>query len=393
MRTYIVALGCIVLLGACSEEYFPNAPKMAAGKIAVEKFTPDSDTNYDPFKGMDRKARFEAIGGAEGATAYYELITVQLAQALQDKKAREILHANIPEWEKGEAKIAQVAAVNPELLRALSRDFKAEVDQKGISNQLSKRIHASQSDEKAMLEVVEAMFDLEVNLVNPPDSKWDGDSPIPVFYIPVEQGATVISGVDVALNAVTLDAELETPPYSLLQINFDEDTLVPDIHGASTTGINWMREIEDLLNPVSTAWAHAPHDHGNGYCLHTNIIQPVKKIKIRKDHEPGWNKPEIWLIVKYSHSQLWQEEIELPKVDKENKWYSDYASKRTKHGTCGERIRYFHVIEEDVGWNDNVCRWDDVWVNASDTELTPGDADDDDKDAWLVVRRTTEDSD
>ena len=38
---------------------------------------------------------------------------------------------------------------------------------------------------------------------------------------------------------------------------------------------------------------------------------------------------------------------------------------------------------------DNVCRWDDVW-SASDITLSPDDADDNDKDTWLAIRRTTE---
>lgn len=132
-RNFVLAVfATAVILWGCSEEYSPDSPETpqsAAGKIAAEGFRVDRERDYDPFMDMDRRARFEALGGVEGATAYYELIVIQLAQALQDKRAREITHANTPEREKSEAKLAKMAIDNADLLRALSMDFKAEVDQ------------------------------------------------------------------------------------------------------------------------------------------------------------------------------------------------------------------------------------------------------------------------
>lgn len=167
MLRYIVTLALVGVLWGCSEQHSVDSPEPVAGsKLAVKSFTLVEGHDYDPFKDLKEEVRIEALGGITGATDYYKLIIGQMAQAMQDKKVREILRKNVPSWEKGEVKISELSVDYPYLLTALARNFKANIQDQKMLDRLARITQQTQFDEKALLQVVGAMFDLEVTLVN-----------------------------------------------------------------------------------------------------------------------------------------------------------------------------------------------------------------------------------
>ena len=302
-----------------------------------------------------------------------------LARTMNDEKARHILQKVVPKWDKGEVELAQIAVEYPHLLMTLSAGFREAVDNKAIGDELSQRTQKSPFDGKALLQVSEALFDLEITLVTPPGQEWNPSQPIPIFYVPIDDEASVITGVDPDLNPITtLSADSEEAPYPFLALNFNEDSPLlhwrteglTSMHKTRSQGFGLWHEILNFFNPVSPAYAHVPLGHDQ--CFHSNLVQPVEEITIYNDHEPGWwNKPEIMLTVAWTDRNVGNDEFNLKKVDKTNKKYTRYADKRTRHGTCGYRLD-FRVWEDDAFYDDEVALWRDVYVGTYRI-LTPSD--------------------
>lgn len=82
---------------------------------------------------------------------------------------------------------------------------------------------------------------------------------------------------------------------------------------------------------------------------------------------------------------------DLEKVDSENKKYTNYGGLRTFHGTCGANVAIISVWEDDVVKDDTVCIWQDEYLTGGwGNRLTPAMATSSDRDAKLVIRKTTE---
>ena len=300
---------------------------------------------------------------------------------------RDILRKNVPSWEKGEVKISELAVEYPYLLTALARNLKANIQDQEMLDRLAQITQQTQFDEKALLQVVGAMFDMEIVIANPPGESWDGTQAIPVFYIPViDDDVTEITGIDSDFNLVTLPAEIKEYPYSLLAVNFDED---PEPTGTSNSLYRPKNErpfnIWEFF--VSPAWAHKPNGHKD--CHQYRLIQQAREIVIYKDHEPGPNKPEIQIEVYYKKNTVSSlPRHNLPNVDVEDSVYTEYEDLRTRHGTCWEAIEKIQVWEDDASSDDNVAYWTDVAVgHGGIVVLTPDNADDKDRDAKLKIQQ------
>ena len=381
-RCFVTLAASLIAAWGCSEEYFPDAPKPGAAKIAAGGFVPDPDTDYDPFKNLTEAERINAMGGTAGIENYYQLMIVQIAQALQVEEARTILHSTVPVWEDGEVKIAEIAMAHPDLLTALSRDFIEDVDERGFTNQLASRISGNSYDEKALLETAKAMFNLEIALVNPPGNAWDGKSAIPVVYVPTDQAAAVGVGVNTELAFFTIDTDIKIVDLSspLLSVNFDEDPLLTAHHATTVVpaGINTWRLI-------SSAWAHDPSVHPAEY--HKKLLQPVKEITIYDNHEPfDWNKPEVYVAIRWPKVNAPNDyKKDLPDVDEIGKVYRKYDKLRTKHGTGGRRLDVF-VMEDDWASGDDIMGcWKGKGFGSGCRTLTRNSGDCTDKDARLRV--------
>lgn len=394
MKRHMLFLATLVGLWACSEEYFPDAPDLStkaepvAAKVAPGTFQLDPEFDYDPFNELDDDARKAAIGGITDATVYLKLITVQLAKALQNETARGIIHENIPLWSDGEIKIAQTAIEHPALLTALAQGFKQAVSNKTMSNQLANRVQASQFDEKAILQVAEAMFDLEITLVNPSGQTWNGSGAIPVFFIPVDdKAATVITGVDTNLDSIALDKNFtfEELPYSFLSLNFDEDSPEPNL-SSSNLGQDNVKIFSVWDFFVSTAYAHHPSGHAG--CHHNNTIQNVREITLYDDHEdPASNLPEIFIKVYYENNTVNEDpRWPLPNVNYENTVYTEYDYLRTRHGICAGNLKKIEIIEDDLWVDDLVAGWSNISFPSANVKTLTA------TDARLRVKRTQDSS-
>ena len=352
---------------------------------------------------MSLKDRVRAIGGAAGAEKYFQVVAHHLAHIMGDDNLRGILHSIVPKVDEGEIHLAQIALEYPNFLTGLSSGFKDAVSDKAIGGDLSSIIQNVESDSEAVLKAVKALVDLEISIVAPKGQEWDPTQTIPIFYIPVnDTEATVMEGVDSNLERVTIPYQDFTAPYVFLLLNFDEESPVMDKHegydGVTVSANTFLQDPkavwQDFLSSISLtspAYAHSPENHDP--CYHNDIIQPVKRITIHKDHEPGPNKPEIMLSIRLA-SSVRDTTYDLEDVDNENEPYTNYNSLRTWHGTCGSNVVLIRVWEDDVIDDDMVCQWEDEYLTGGwGNTLTPAMATSYDKDATLVIRKTTEQAD
>lgn len=396
----MVGMGLGIWMG-CSKNDGVSSSGPVSTKATAPKsveFQPKAGVNYDPFATMGLDDRKQAIGGPEVATEYLELIVRHLANAMNDKKARPILHKVVPKWDKGEVKLAQIAIEHPDLLNALSKDFKRAIANGAIGGELSRQAQNSPFDGEALLKVSEALFDLELTLVTPPNQGWSPAQAIPVFYMPVnDEEASVMKGVDANLNTITFSLDSEETTFPFLLLNFDEDSPLLNEKDkgielpTSLQGLGLWDSILNSFSLTSPAYAHyppfqfSPRGVPHHPCFHLDILQPVKEITIYNDHE-RWSKPEIVLGVVWPNDLVHPANFDLVDVDDTHRMYTNYAHLRTRHGTCDGLIYKIFIEERDAWFDDSIASWTNVAINS------PGDhAILTNRDARLRVVRTTED--
>lgn len=227
--------------------------KPAVGGSNYTDFHPQTGVNYDPFANMTLEDRRSAIGGPDAAEKYLRIMAKQLARVMADAKTRTILHSVVPDMEQGEIHISKIADEFPQFLEKLSDGFRDAVANGAISGNLANLIKDDKSDSKTIYKASKALFELEIAVSNPSGKTWNPSQPIPVFFAPIDdESATVIEGIawqpnekipvfyvprddsDGALiegmdaNGKTLSIIIntrdETVPYTLLYLNFDEDS-------------------------------------------------------------------------------------------------------------------------------------------------------------------------
>ena len=309
------------------------------------------------------------------------MITVQLARALNDKRAREIIYQNTPTWQKGEVRLAELAIDNPHLLTVLSGGFIKAVEQKEISGTLADLVHESLYDETSLLTVFKAMFDLEITLVNPTEGNgWDGLNPIAVLYIPTYENASNVTGVTSSLESISWDAGAGIPPYSFLSINTDEDARI----GSSVSHAPVIEQ-NNTWSFVPSAYANYPDNHPD--CYHNYIIYPLVEIEIYHNHEPQeWNNPEIEIEYYYYNNTVDVDRQALPELDDIDSVYTNWQFTEV-HGTCNQHWDKLQVWEaDDWSSDDNVAYWRDINLQRGNYQvLRRNDADSDEKDAQVKI--------
>ena len=371
--------------------------KPAVGGSNYADFHPQTNVNYNPYDGRSLDDIKVAIGGMSGAEKYLQVIARQVAQAMNDKDARSILHRVVPKWDEGEINLAQVAIEHPEFLKSLSVGFKSTILDKAVGADLSTIIQNTESDSEAILKASKALFDIVLTLVTPDGVTWDSSQKIPVFYMPIDDElATVMVGVDDSLNVITFPIPDDgKAPYSFVLLNFDESLplLYEGSNQATLLGLSeWFRIWISSLSLTSTA--HADDPYIQDPCYHEDLLQPVRAITIYNTHE-NWSAPEIAVGLNWPSDPNppiqgevggpWYEE--LPDVDTTHNRYTNYAGLRTTHGVCDEYLYKVFVEERDYIESDNLARWFTVTLPGPTTSLIlyePGEV-------RLEMRQTTED--
>lgn len=346
---------------------------------------------------MSLDDRRNAIGGSEFAEQYLRIIGKQLARAMMDKGARKILYSITPDINEGGVHITKIADMYPYILGLVSEGFKDAIAQGGLQGTLAGVIKEASSDAEAIYKASRGLFELEIAIATPAGEKWNPANPIPVVFPPISEDATVVEGVDVNLQPISLSAEGKTAPRTSLVLNFDEDMFVPDnaisissVPEPESLWASWQ-DIWNAIRLVPSAYAHYPSNHHS--CYHENIIQPVKAIVIYDDHE-SWakGKPEIYINI------VWRlppnEPVEpylydLEHVDQERVYYTNYAHLRTQHGTCGVVLQTVRVFESDYLREEILGRWTNVSFPSGDPPNEKALSTDD---VYLLMVETDEDN-
>ena len=396
---YILVSGLIALVGlgigiSCSKDSGISSlePDPRVTKPTVVDFHLQTG---DPFSEMSLDDRRNAIGGPEVAEQYLRIIGKQLARAMMDEGARNILYSITPDINDGGIHITTIADTYPYILGLVSEGFKDAIAQEGLQGKLAGVIKDASSDAEAIYKASRGLFELEIAIATPAGERWNPANPIPVVFPPVSEDTTVVEGVDVNLQPISLPAEGETPPRTCLVLNFDEDMFVPD-NAISISSVpeheslwaSWQ-DIWNAISLVPSAYAHYPSNHHS--CYHENIIQPVKAIVIYDDHE-SWakGKPEIYINIvwRYPNEPVEPYLYSLEDVDHERVYYTNYAHLRTQHGTCGVVLQTVRVFESDYLREEILGRWTNVSFPSGDPPNEKALSTDD---VYLLMVETDED--
>lgn len=390
-------------VSSTSPDSEPRATKPTLPDQNSSTFHPQTNVNYDPFAGMGLRERQKAIGGADAAEKFLQLIVAQIALAMNNQEARSVLHRVVPKIEQGEVHLTKVAAKYPNLLSGMSGGFKNALGNESMAGKLIQKATEASTDGEAILKVSEALFDLVLTLVVPPGMGWDdANAKIPVFYMPMDdKNATKMTGMDGNAKPVTYPFSKDDAPSAFLLLKFDESSSKFDdghVQGYSLLPPQKPGMFSGFFNLFlpSSAYAHSTnYFHGP----HVNLLQPVKEITIYNDHE-GIGSPEIWVtfFIRVSNSVVVEESFDLADVDKVNRLYTQYAHCRTEHSTGPSNNYYIQKIrvwERDDGWHDDtVCEWgtiDGIYIRGPGTKtLYPHQASSNERDAKLKFRKTTE---
>ena len=354
--------------------------KPAVGGSNYADFHPQTNVNYDPFKGMTWDDRKAALGGIEGAVKHLRVVAARVAQAMQDKSVRKLLHSMVPKEREGEVHLFQIMMDNPKFFGLASEGFKGAISDKGIGANLSAIIQDTPSDGEAILKASKALLDVVMVVVTPPGKEWDGEAAIPVFSAPADDApGNVMEGVDTQLKPISLTLQKGNAPYTFLFLNFDEDS--PMIReGRSNVSISFEEEptpIENLWASIRNTFRYAglttpanAHVQGSGvvhYC-HSWLVAPVHAIMIHDDSE-GWGgwPPEVYVDIKIRlipvGSFYHEDKYYLPEVNDTDEWYH-YPDLYSTHGIKQEwnfaEIKQIRIMEEDPGLDDYMGKWNDI---------------------------------
>ena len=190
------------LVGGCAPDgtLFEANPVSPSAKITASR---------DPFSGLDEEGHFKGIGPSEATfRAYFQTITRRMAIALKDKDIRAGVIKGIASAPQQEANIAKLLSSQPQLLSTVTAGFKKEVTRASLANSKLPDIIAAYGDGDAFMAVCEAMYGLEIHLMN--GASYQGATAIPVFHDPI------IDEKDTKRwDGFSPDGEPETMPFSM----------------------------------------------------------------------------------------------------------------------------------------------------------------------------------
>lgn len=170
----VVLLVAVLTEWSCSKDgAFLDANPTSPGA----GFSAKTVASYDPFKGLDEDGHAAGVGNAESYHAYLQIFARRLGKALNDPAVRAVFR------QADETNLAKAIESQPNVLTLMADGFLKDVGNASLDGKLVDII-TLYDDRKAFLSTSEALFGLEVTLVDP-DGTWDGTTPIPVFHNPV----------------------------------------------------------------------------------------------------------------------------------------------------------------------------------------------------------------
>lgn len=380
--TAIVPLGTMLLVqwGCSPDGSFIEAP---ASPKAV------ASTSYDPFNGLDEDDHFANVGDADAYRTYLQIFARRLATGLANADVRAAFrNADL-------SNITKTMDSNPAALAVLSEGFVKQIGEVGLSGNLADII-SGYNDEKAFLAAAEALYGLEVSLVDP-KGLYGGNTPIEVYHTPVldEKDTDVFEGFDPDGNAVTMpfDPASMKRSDSFFFINYDEDFFYREANRplAKTEPVPHLRTtFLASLDPrnlvVTRAWAHGSHGGNSSIpsCYHGDSIF-IARFRFSDAHEGNGTPPEMVFTYEPVHRHFahpWNNSLNprSRRYEKADKINTDYPEKGDKYpeiyfhaglpcvgevfpsGTSGyfkEDYIHFKWVEEDLWPNpdDKVAKW------------------------------------
>ena len=265
LTLFLIAVG---MLAGCSPDgtLFEANPASPSAKIAAAR---------DPFAGLDEQGHAEGIGSAEICHAFLQIFARRLAVALSDQEARDAFLQGIAQAEKQEANIADLLADRPALLAQMVSGFLKDVDGQGLSGGRLLDIIKGYDDQSAFLSVSEALFGLEIRLVDGPGS-YQGNSALAVFHNPItdEEDTHVYEGFDPDGQPITMPfGDDFDPGATFIYLAQDEDFFTKPQNFVAQAQIAPQPTLLSSLSPVfawlvKPAWAHGDNGHDPPPCYH-----------------------------------------------------------------------------------------------------------------------------
>lgn len=301
-----------VLVGGCA----PDGPLFEANPVSPSaKIT----ASRDPFSGLNEEGHFKGIGPSEATfRAYFQMITRRLATALKDKDARAGVIRGIQSAPQQEANIAKLLSSQPELLATVADGFKTEVVGASLTNSKLPGIITAYDDGNAFMAICEAMYGLEIHLIN--GASYQGTTAIPVFHDPI------IDEKDTKRwDGFSPDGESETMPFSMdgftrsdpfFFITYDDEfyyksenaiaALAPPALGEPPTFFAGLSPLLSWL--VEPAWAHHPPPHYPAHSALPDCYEEksgyLSRFRFTNSHESNGTSPDMEIIVNASFKTM-----------------------------------------------------------------------------------------
>ncbi len=373
-----------VLAWGCSPDSTPfetNPVSSPSAKVAAVR---------DPFSGLDEQGHMDGVGSADTYRAYLQILTRRLALVLADESARNAIVMGIGKAEDQEANIAKLLASQPALLAKVAAGFKQDVDAASVDARLP-NIIKGMSDQNALLSVSEALFGLEIRLIDE-NGSYRGHTPIDIFHDPVidEKDVERYEGFDPEGSPTTMPFDMRdfvrTAPFFYVQQ--DEQffrspgnaiTAVLDRPASPQSRPTLYAGLRPLLSLlVKPAYA----DDNIPSCYHDQSVY-VTRFIFFDDHDPG-SGADMYFKTRVSHPNIgsqwdevtgwrynwWDADEEDTEYPKSGQKYPEVL-KHTGYSCKGQvfdsgNSLYDHeddltlqVLDEDPGWNpdDRIGQW------------------------------------
>ena len=279
--------------GSAFLEANPASPKAVAS------------ASYDPFHGLDEDGHFAGVGDADTYRAYLQIFARRLAQATSDADVRATF------GQAGPTSLAKTIDSRSEILALLSDGFVKDIGAANLGGRLIDIISVY-DDGKAFLSAAEALYGLEVTLVDP-NGTYRGNTPIEVYHTPVldEKDTDLFEGFDPDGNPVTMpfspSSFKRSEPFFF--INYDEDFFWRSENQPTAQADPLPRLRPTLLarlSPrnllVTRAWAHGSHGSNNSIpdCYHGESIY-IARFRFTDVHEGNGTPPEMTFTYTPTH--------------------------------------------------------------------------------------------